>query len=259
MKTIILCGGQGTRIRDVSSDAPKPMLPIGGRPILWHIMKSYAAAGHTDFILCLGYKAHVIKEFFLNYEALTNDLTITLGADKRIKYHGDHDEIGWRITLADTGLDTMTGGRVARVRRHVGAERFLLTYGDGISDVDMNALIEFHKSHGRLMTVTGVRPPGRFGEIETDGTGKIIEFNEKPQATGGRISGGFFVCEPGVFDFLSGSEDLMLEQEPMRRLTAEGQMMLYAHDGFWQCMDTHRDYKLLNGLWGAGTAPWRIW
>ena len=259
MKTVILCGGQGTRIRDVSSDVPKPMLPIGGRPILWHIMKSYAAAGHADFVLCLGYKANAIKEFFLNYEAFTNDVTITLGAKNGIECHADHDETGWRITLADTGLDTMTGGRVARVRRYVGNERFLLTYGDGVSDIDMNALIAFHKSHGKLMTVTGVRPPGRFGEIDTDHNGKVTEFNEKPQATGGRISGGFFVCEPGVFEYLSEGESLMLEQEPMRRLAANGQMMLYEHNGFWQCMDTYRDYKLLNGLWDAGKAPWRTW
>lgn len=260
MKTVILCGGQGTRIRDVSADVPKPMLPIGGRPILWHIMKSYAAAGHTDFVLCLGYKAHAIKEFFLNYEAFTNDLTITLGSPQRVDYHSDHDESGWRITLADTGLDTMTGGRVSRIRRYIGDnERFLLTYGDGVSDIDIAALLDFHKSHGKLMTVTGVRPPGRFGEIDTDGAGKVVEFNEKPQATGGRISGGFFVCDRGVFDYLDDAEDLVLEQGPMRRLAADGQMMLYEHDGFWQCMDTYRDYKLLNGLWDDGTAPWRQW
>lgn len=260
MKSVILCGGQGTRIRDVSSDVPKPMLPIGAKPILWHIMKGYAVAGHTDFVLCLGYKGHTIKEFFLNYQAFMSDFTITLGAEKSIEYHGDRDEAGWRVTLADTGVSTMTGGRVSRIRHHIGDDpRFMLTYGDGVSDIDFEALLTFHRSHGKLMTVTGVRPPGRFGEIETDGTGRVTEFNEKPQATGGRISGGFFVCERGVFDYLSDDEGLVLEVEPMNRLAADGQMMLYAHDGFWQCMDTYRDFKLLNGLWEADAAPWKTW
>ncbi len=260
MKTVILCGGQGTRIRDVSNDVPKPMLPIGDKPILWHIMKTYAAHGHDDFVLCLGHKAHVIKEFFLNYEAFTGDLTVTLGADKGIEYHGRHAEDGWKVTLADTGLETMTGGRVGRVRRYVdGQGTFMLTYGDGVSDLDLDALVDFHKSHGKLMTVTGVRPPGRFGEVDSDADGAVIEFNEKPQAKGGRISGGFFVCEPGVFEYLSEGIDLVFEQEPMRRLAADRQMMLYEHDGFWQCMDTFRDYKLLNGLWEDGAAPWKRW
>lgn len=260
MKTVILCGGQGTRIRDVSNDVPKPMLPIGDKPILWHIMKTYAASGCSDFVLCLGYKANAIKDFFLNYEAFTGDLTLTLGADKNVQYHGRHNEDGWQITLAETGMDTMTGGRVGRVRKHLqDSGAFMLTYGDGVADIDLDALVAFHKSHGKLMTVTGVRPPGRFGEIDTGQDGAVIEFNEKPQATGGRISGGYFVCEPGIFDYLSEDVGLVLEQEPMRQLAADGQMMLYEHDGFWQCMDTYRDYSLLNRLWDEGAAPWRCW
>jgi len=257
LKTTILCGGKGIRIRDVSHDVPKPMVSIGNRPILWHIMKSYAAEGFDDFILCLGYKGHVIKEFFLNYEAFTNDFSLTLGADKQIDYHGNSDETGWRVTLADTGLETMTGARVRKVRRYVGdAEHFMLTYGDGVSDVDLGKLVDFHLSHGKIMTVTGVRPPGRFGEIESDTDGLVTEFNEKPQATGGRISGGFFVCRRDLFDYLDDNDDLVLEQESMRKLARDGEMALYKHDGFWQCMDTYRDYKLLNDLWHGGAAPW---
>ena len=263
MKTLILCGGQGTRIRDVYTDLPKPMLPIGARPILWHIMKIYAAAGHNAFVLCLGYKADFIRSFFLNYEAFTRDMTITLGAsgpDRIIEHHGDNDEAGWTVTLADTGLNAMTGARVRRAFRYIkNDENFMLTYGDGVCDVDLNALIAFHEDHGKLMTVTGVRPPGRFGEIEIGDDCIATEFNEKPQATGGRISGSFFVCRREIFDFLDDREDLVLEQEPMRRLVAEGELAVYRHDGFWQCMDTNRDYDLLNSLWAEGDAPWKTW
>lgn len=260
MKTVVLCGGQGTRIRDVAENLPKPMIPVGDYPILWHIMKHYASAGHQHFILCLGYKGHVIKEFFLNYEAYTNDLTLTLGPEKEIEYHRSHDETGWRLTLAETGLTAMTGARVRRIRDYIGDdENFLLTYGDGVSDVDLGALIDFHRSHGRIMTLTGVRPPGRYGELECDSVGQVQEFNEKPQATGGLISGGFFVCRRELFDYLDDREDLVLEQEPMRALVRDGQLMTYVHDGFWQCMDTYRDYKLLNSWWESGKAPWRSW
>jgi len=257
MKVVILCGGQGTRIRGIADDLPKPMIPIGDLPILWHLMKSYARAGHRDFILCLGYKARVIKEFFLNYEAHTTDFTVTLGRDKTIEYHGNHDQADWRVTLADTGLDAMTGARVKRIEEYVaGEENFMLTYGDGVGDIDFDALVAFHREHGKILTVTGVRPPGRFGELDGDASGKVFEFNEKPQATGGRISGGFFVCRAELFDYLDDREDLVLEQEPLRGLVRDGQMMLYRHDGFWQCMDTYRDFALLNGLWKQGEAPW---
>ena len=259
MKTVILCGGQGTRLRGVSDNLPKPMIPIGQYPILWHIMKTYAAAGHDKFILCLGYRGKTIKEFFLNYDSFTKDFTVSLGQDQSIEHHGEHGESGWTVTLADTGAEAQTGARLRKIKRYVGDdENFMLTYGDGVSDLDLGALLAFHNSHGRVVTVTGVRPPGRFGEMESDAAGTITEFNEKPQTTGGRISGGFFVCRRGVFDYLDDRDDLVYEQEPMHRLVAEGQIMVYKHDGFWQCMDTFRDFKMLTELWQAGNAPWKI-
>lgn len=260
MKVVILCGGQGTRIRDVADDIPKPMISVGRFPILWHIMKYYAGFGHKDFVLCLGYRGQAIKQFFLNYEAFTSDLTLTLGHAHAVEYHGNHDEDGWKITLADTGLNAMTGARIRRISQYVdGDENFLLTYGDGLGDVDLDALLRFHRSHGKAITVSGVRPPGRFGEMESTADGLVKEFNEKPQATAGLISGGFMVCRRTVLDYLDEREDLVFEQEPMRALVADGEMMVYRHDGFWQCMDTYRDYKLLNGLWESNQAPWRNW
>ena len=260
MKVVILCGGQGTRIRDVADDIPKPMISIGRFPILWHIMKYYAGFGHRDFILCLGYRGQSIKQFFLNYEAFTSDLTLTLGRSHAVEVHGNHDEDGWRITMADTGLNAMTGARIRRVGQYLEEdEDFLLTYGDGLGDVDLDALLRFHRSHGKAMTVSGVRPPGRFGEMDCDAAGCVMEFNEKPQATAGLISGGFMVCRRSLLDYLDDREDLVLEQEPMQNLVCDGQLMVYRHDGFWQCMDTYRDYKLLNNLWESDQAPWRTW
>lgn len=258
MKTVILCGGYGTRIRDVANNIPKPMVPIGEHPILWHIMRGYAGAGHRDFVLCLGYKGEVIKDYFLNYQARTADFTITLGERRSIQYHGDHAESGWRVTLADTGLNAMTGARVKRVQKYLDDDDFMLTYGDGLSDVDLDLLLAFHRSHGKIVTVTGVRPPGRYGELDCDRIGLVREFNEKPQATAGLISGGFFVCSPGIFDYLDDRENLVLEEEPMRRLAADQELMVYRHDGFWQCMDTYRDYRLLEDLWRGGKCPWQV-
>ena len=260
MKVVILCGGQGTRIRDVNENLPKPMIPVGNLPILWHIMKYYSMAGHKDFVLCLGYKGQVIKDFFLNYESNTRDFSLTLGAANRIEYHTEHEEIDWRVTLADTGADAMTGARVRKIRKYIGDdEHFMLTYGDGVGDIDIGKLVDFHKSHGRILTVSGVRPPGRFGELMHAPDGMVTEFNEKPQATGGRISGGYFVCSRKIFDYLDDGDDLVFETEPMRRLVADGQMMTYQHDGFWQPMDTYRDYMYLNGLAAKGEAPWIKW
>lgn len=260
MKVVILCGGQGTRIRDVSDNIPKPMIPIGGLPILWHIMKYYAHWGHNEFVLCLGYKAETIKGLFLNYEAHTNDFTVTLGRNKSVEFHNNHQEEGWKITLADTGLNSMTGARVQRIKKYLERnENFMLTYGDGVGDINLDELIAFHRSHGKILTVTGARPPGRFGELVGDDSGRVIEFNEKPQATGGRISGGFFVCRQELFNYLNSREDLVLEQEPMRQLVQDGQMMVYEHNGFWQPMDTYRDFLLLNHLWEQGKAPWVVW
>jgi glucose-1-phosphate cytidylyltransferase len=260
MKVVILCGGYGTRIRDVSDNIPKPMITVGRLPILWHVMKYYASFGHREFVLCLGYKGQVIKEFFLNYEAQTRDCTVTLGANKSIEYHTNHEEADWSVTLSDTGLETMTGGRIRKIRQYIGDDaEFMLTYGDGVSNVDLNKLLAFHHSHDRILTVTGVRPPGRFGELVADEQGIVTEFNEKPQATGGRISGGFFVCRRELFDYLDDREDLVFEQEPMRSLVRAQQLAVYEHDDFWQCMDTYRDWQFLNGLIEKDRAPWKIW
>lgn len=261
MRVVILCGGYGTRIRDVADNIPKPMIPIGTHPILWHIMKYYASFGHQDFILCLGYKGQAIKDFFLDYEAHTKDFTLTLGKQNEIEFHSAHNESNWRVTLADTGLETMTGSRIARIRKYIGDQDFMLTYGDAVGDVDIEALLAFHHAHGKTLTVTGVRPPGRFGELASD-QGRVVEFNEKPQATGGRISGGYFVATPKLFDYLDDAGDLVFEQGPMRKLVADGELMMFEHDGFWQPMDTSRDYQLLNALYAKGKgakAPWVKW
>jgi len=255
MKVVILCGGYGTRIRDVSEDIPKPMIPIGPHPILWHIMKYYSYFGFHDFVLCLGYKKQVIKDFFINYEAHTKDFTINLGKKDELEFHTNHDESDWLVTLADTGLDSMTGARIAKIRKYVGEDDFMLTYGDGVGDVDIDKLLEFHRSHGKVLTITGVRPPGRFGELVTK-SGMVEEFNEKPQATGGRISGGYFVASSRIFDYLDGDDTLVFEKEPMRKLVADGELMVYEHNSFWQPMDTSREYILLNDLYNSGKAPW---
>jgi glucose-1-phosphate cytidylyltransferase len=259
MKVVILAGGFGTRIRDVADDIPKPMIPIGPYPILWHIMKSYSAFGHTDFIICLGHKGQLIKNFFLDYEAHTRDFTVTFGGSGGVVYHTDHDESDWRVTLADTGIRAMTGARIARIRKFVGDEEFMLTYGDGVSDVDLDELLRFHRAHGKILTVTGVRPPGRFGELLATPAGEVSEFNEKPQATEGRISGGFFVAGPRLFAYLDDREDLVFETTPIRQLVTDRQLMMYPHDGFWQPMDTSREYQLLNSLYSEGKAPWVRW
>ena len=258
MKVVILAGGYGTRIRDVADNLPKPMIPIGPYPILWHIMKTYAHFGHKDFIVCLGYKAEIIKEFFLNYEARTKDFTITLGQRGAINFHTDHDESDWNVTLADTGLSSMTGARIARIQKYVGNEDFMLTYGDGVGDVDIDALLKFHRAHGKALTVTGVRPPGRFGEL-VNKRGLVTEFNEKPQAAGGRISGGYFVASSRIFDYLYDDNNLVFEQEPMKKLVNDSELMVYEHDEFWQPMDTSREYMLLNDLFNEGRAPWVKW
>lgn len=268
MKAVILCGGQGTRIRDASELLPKPMLPIGGKPMVWHIMKSYAAHGVRDFVLCLGYKGWVIKEFFLNYRAMTSDLTVTLGRHDAVEFlgrkghDGDQDEHDWRVTLAETGEATMTGGRVAAIRPYVEHDPdglFCLTYGDGVSDVDIGATLAFHRAHGKVATVTAVRPPGRFGEMRLEG-GRVTEFNEKPQTTEGYINGGFFVVDARRFwRWLGDDPRTILEQEPMRSLARDGELVAFPHPGFWQPMDTAREYGLLNDLWAAGKAPWKTW
>ena len=260
MKTVILCGGFGTRIRDVADNIPKPMIPIGNKPVLWHIMKYYSAWNFKDFVLCLGYKSDVIKNFFLNYETSINDITITLGEKNPIEIHNKHPETGWKITMAETGLNAMTGARVKKIFKYVkDEENFMLTYGDGVGDIDIKKLVDFHNSHGKIITVTGVRPPGRFGELVYNDHQVVTGFNEKPQVTGGRINGGFFICRKELFNYLNDDEDLVFEQEPLINLVKDSQMRVYEHDGFWQPMDTYREYSLLNSLYNKGKAPWVIW
>ncbi len=260
MKVVILCGGFGTRIRDVADDIPKPMIPIGNYPILLHIMKYYAFYGHKEFILCLGYKSSSIKDFFINYEAHTSDFTLCMGDKKTICFHDKDRFLDWKITLAETGVHSMTGARIMKIKKYLGKdENFMLQYGDGVGNVDLDALVKFHLKHKKILTVTGVRPPGRFGELVAESNGTVQEFNEKTQATGGRISGGFFVCKKSIFQYLSQSENLMFEQGPMQAIVADNQMMMFEHDGFWQPMDTARDYALLNALYTEGKAPWILW
>jgi glucose-1-phosphate cytidylyltransferase len=260
MKTVILCGGYGTRIRDVYEDLPKPMIPIGNYPILWHIMKYYSTFGHKDFILCLGYKSQVIKDYFLNYEMRANDITITLGSEDKADYKKRHGEEGWKITMAETGVNAMTGARVKRIQNYIGNdEHFMLTYGDGVGDVDLEKLTAFHLSHGKIATLTGVHPPGRFGELEFDEQNKVLGFNEKPQTSEGCINSGFFICRKEFFNYLNNDENLVLEQEPMKALVQDGHLMVFKHDGFWQPMDTARDFHLLNKLYENKQAPWVKW
>lgn len=259
MKAVILCGGQGTRIRDASETLPKPMLPIGGRPVLWHIMKGYAVHGVKDFVLCLGYKGWLIKEFFLNYRAMSSDVTVRLDRHDAAQFHDSHDE-DWSVTLAETGEATQTGGRIAAARKYLeGEEMFSATYGDGVSDVDLAKLIAFHRSHGKVATVTAVRPPGRFGEMVI-ADGAVHEFNEKPQSTEGFINGGFFIFDAKrIWPYLVGGPQCVLEREPLQRLAADGQLMAFPHTGFWQPMDTSRELGILNELWASGRAPWKTW
>jgi glucose-1-phosphate cytidylyltransferase len=254
MKTIILCGGLGTRLSEETQVKPKPMVEIGGRPILWHIMKIYGRHGFTDFMLALGYKGEVIKDYFLNYHARQSDLTVHLKSG-RVDY-GNPTAEDWRLSLIDTGSKTMTGGRLLRLKPHLQTGgTFLLTYGDGVSNVDLTALLAFHRAHGRMATVTAVRPPARFGDLRIEDR-RVTHFEEKPQAGEGWINGGFFVFEPGVFDFIDGDATI-LEKAPLERLAQKGELMAYQHSGYWQSMDTLRDKQALEELWSSGTAPWK--
>lgn len=260
MKTVILCGGYGTRIRDVADNIPKPMIPIGNLPILWHIMKYYSCFGHNDFVLCLGYKSEVIKDFFTNYKQRVSDFSIALDGKQAPRYFDDFAEADWTVTMAETGLNAMTGARIRKIKRYIGSdETFMLTYGDGVGNINIDELVKFHKAHGKLLTLTGVQPPGRFGELDIGVGGSIRGFNEKPQSIGGCINGGYFVCDRRVFDYLDEREDLVFERDPMNRLVKDGQLMMYKHDGFWQPMDTSREYQLLNDAYVKGNAPWVIW
>ena len=256
MKVGILAGGLGSRLQEVTTVVPKPMVEVGEKPILWHIMKGYAAQGFNEFVVALGYKGEVIKDYFVNHRYRSGSLTVAL-ATGEMTYHEGADMDDWTVHLLDTGLDTQTGGRVRRLARYIGNEPFMLTYGDGVADIDLRALLKFHESHGRLATVTVVRPPARFGSVVMDGD-SVTRFEEKPLTGEGWINGGFLVLEPGIADYVD-SDETIWEREPMERLAADGQMVAYRHEGFWQCMDTLRDVRLLEALWQSGNAPWRLW
>lgn len=256
MKAIILAGGFGSRLLEETTRKPKPMVEIGGRPILWHIMNGFAAHGIEEFIIALGYKGEVVKEYFLNYYALTNDLTIDLRTGQRTIYDGVQPD--WRIHLVNTGYATQTGGRVKRLRNWLAdGETFLMTYGDGVSDVNVTSLLEFHRAHGRLATLTTVRPPARFGRIGFEGE-RVTTFQEKAEESEGWINGGFFVLDPAALDYVDGDETIW-EREPIERLARDGQLMAYRHYGFWSCMDTLKERNMLENLWASGTAPWKTW
>ncbi len=254
MKAVILAGGLGSRLSEETAVRPKPMVEIGGKPILWHIMKIYSAFGVDDFVICLGYKGYLVKEYFANYQLHTSDLTFDLGRGSLEVHRSETD--AWRVTLVDTGDDTMTGGRLARVLRYAGDE-FCLTYGDGVADIDIGALIAFHREQGALCTVTAVQPPGRFGALALDGD-RVQSFDEKPRGDGGWMNGGFFVCSSRVGEYIDG-DDTVWEQGPLRGLARDGQLASYRHEGFWHAMDTLRDRNQLEELWGSGGAPWRVW
>ena len=257
MKVVILCGGYGTRLREETDIKPKPMIEIGGMPIVWHIMKTYAHYGFKEFILCLGYKGENIKDYFYNYEVRSNDFTVELGTNN-VEVHHRHTERGWKITLVDTGLNTMTGGRVKKIEKYIDEDVFMLTYGDGVTDLNINDLLSFHQAHKGIGTVTGVFPPSRYGELLIHGD-QVISFAEKPESDNNSISGGYFVFNKKFFSYLTENSDCVLEKDPLENLVADGELKVYNHKGFWQCMDTYRDYKYLMGLWEKGQAPWKVW
>ena len=256
MKSVLLAGGLGTRMREETDFRPKPMVTIGGRPILWHIMRTYAFHDISNFVVLTGYKGEIIRGYFHDFAALNMDFTVTLGETPRFKKHGSMVEEGWEVTVVDTGQSTMTGGRIFRARDHIGKETFMCTYGDGVADVDISKLLAFHKSHGKIATMTSVKPISRFGVTDISDSGKVERFHEKPQ-TESWVNAGYFVFEPKIFDYLDA--DCILEQEPLNALAAGGQLMAYKHEGFWQPMDTYRESTLLNQMWDEGQAPWKKW
>lgn len=257
MKAVILAGGFGTRISEESYLKPKPMIEIGEKPILWHIMKSYSHYGINDFVVCCGYKQHVVKEWFADYYLHNSDITFDFSRNNEMTVHNNVAE-PWKVTLVDTGLNTMTGGRVKRIKKYIGNETFLLTYGDGVSDINISELIEFHQKHGKIATMSAYNIGQRFGVLDIDGENTIRSFREKNVSDGGMINIGYMVLQPQIFDYITG-DDTVFEKEPLEKLAQEGQLMAYKHSGFWQCMDTQRDKKKLEELWETGNAPWRKW
>jgi glucose-1-phosphate cytidylyltransferase len=258
MQVVILCGGLGTRLREETEFRPKPMVNIGNRPILWHIMKIYANYGYKEFVLALGYKGEMIKNYFCHYELMNNDVTIELGKPEQISIYHTHEESGWRITLASTGEKTLKGGRLKKAAKYLTDDTFMLTYGDGVGNIDIPALIAFHKQHGKLATITGINPPSRFGQLQVSG-GQVTAFSEKPVAGEGVINGGFFVFDKKILDYLTEDDTCDLEVGPLEKIAAEGQLMVYKHRGFWACMDTQRDMEYLNRLWAENRAEWKVW
>lgn len=256
MKVLLLAGGFGTRLSEETDIRPKPMAEIGGKPILWHIMKIYAHYGYTEFVVLLGYKGYYIKEYFANYFLHQSDVTIDL-RNNEMKVHNNSSE-PWMVTLLDTGLHTMTGGRIKRAKDFIGNEPFLLTYGDGVANIDLNQLMQFHQAHGKAITMTAVQPEARFGALKTDADNKVLSFMEKPKGDGTWINGGFFICEPRVLDYIK-DDQTVFEQYPLENLAKDGELYTYHHHGFWKCMDTLRDKVKLNELWESGEAQWKIW
>ncbi len=255
MKIVLFCGGKGTRLREETEFKPKPMVEIGGRPILWHIMKSYAAHGYNEFVLCLGYKQESIRQYFLNYEYMNNDFTIHLNSRETTLHHNRHGE-DWTVTLVDTGLETPKGGRLKMVEPYVDGDTFMVTYGDGVSDVNINDLVAYHTAHKKIATFTGVHPVSRFATVNMDKRGRVSAWKEKRQIEE-YVNAGFFVFNRKIFDHLKKNEEL--EESPMEKLTARGEVAMFKHEGFWQCMDTLRDQQLLEGIWNSGKAPWKKW
>ena len=258
MKVVILCGGRGTRIKEETEFRPKPLVEIGGRPILWHIMKIYAHYGFKDFILCLGYKGNMIKDYFLRYEAMNNDFTIRLGKCNSIQFHSNHQECDWNVTLVNTGEEAQTGARIKRIEKYIDSDLFMVTYGDGVANINLEELLEFHKSHNKTGTVTGVHPSSRFGDLVIKDR-QVVEFSEKPQVKRGFINGGFFIFNKRFFNYLTEDSNCYLEKEPLEGLSTKKELMVYIHDGFWQCVDTYRELELLNSLWRSPNPPWKVW
>ncbi|MFC1799188.1 glucose-1-phosphate cytidylyltransferase [Thermodesulfobacteriota bacterium] len=259
MQTIILCGGLGTRLREETEFRPKPMVNIGIRPILWHIMQIYAHYGYNEFILALGYKGEMVKDYFCHYELMNNDVTIELGKPDRIEIHNNPVELGWKITLADTGMASLKGSRLKQIEKYVTDDTIMVTYGDGLSDINLDTLLKFHQSHGKIATVSGIMPTSRFGELKIEDD-QVLSFREKPEKRGkGLINGGFFIFNREFFNYLSADENCDLEYGPLEDLARDGELMVYKHFGFWACMDTFRDMEFLNNLWNENKAPWKVW